>query len=64
VSEKKVEIADLLIVALDLSIDTGDVYWIGDDIERAISKLDLPVKKCCMCGVEMSYFDWKMKQNM
>ena len=62
--KRKQELGIALIQALCISIDTGDVYKIGDTIERWIKELNLPDTKCSMCQTLMSFFDYHMKQGI
>ena len=54
----------LLINAFIVSMDTGDIYKMGTIIENWIKEMNLPIQKCSGCGVEMSFFDYHLRQGI
>ena len=58
------KLGELLMQAFLLSMDTADIYKIGDTIEKWIKEMDLPTQNCSECGTTMSFFNYRLKQGM
>jgi len=63
-NDRKQELGMALIRVLTVSMDTGDVYKIGDTIRQWIEELHLPHLQCGTCGKIMSFFDYHLMQGM
>jgi hypothetical protein len=62
--KRREELGKILIQALCISMDTSDIYKMGDTIEKWIKDLNLPDEKCSMCGKVMIFFDYHLKQGI
>ncbi|RLI87752.1 MAG: hypothetical protein DRP01_01085 [Archaeoglobales archaeon] len=58
------EVLDLLTKAWLRSIDSGDYYLIGEDLERLILKLRPPYLPCMRCGRRMSWLKYHIRQGV
>jgi len=58
--EAEEKVALKLIEALKLAyrLDANILNFILDEVQKAIENLDLPSKKCEICGREMTFFDY------
>jgi|Deesub1362A_J573_1020465.scaffolds.fasta_scaffold00652_45 hypothetical protein len=58
-----ISIAMRLMEALEMSRDTGDYFYIADDIKRAVRKLKLPVMYCNECMEEIDFCEYYEQQG-
>lgn len=58
------EVLDLLTRAWLRSMDSGDYYLIGEDLEKLILKLRPPYLPCIRCGKKMSWLKYHARQGM
>jgi len=62
--KRKLDLGNYLMEAFLAALDTGDIYSIGDNLERMIKQIDLPYQKCSRCQNKMSYFEYHLKQGL
>ena len=62
--KRKLDLGNYLMEAFLAALDTGDIYSIGDNLERMIKQIDLPYQKCSRCQNKMSYFEFHLKQGL
>ena len=62
--KQKLKLGKLLMDAFLLSMDTGDIYSMGEILEQWIKDLDLPYYQCSECQLPMSFFNFHLKQSI
>ena len=63
-SKQKFKLGKALMDAFLLSMDTDDIYTMGDTLKQWIEDLDLPYSTCSECFLPMSFFNFHLKQGI